>query len=261
MVLSSALALNAGPVRLEVLQVGSKTYKSVTVIGANATDLYFSHSAGIGNVKMRLLSPELQQKFGFDPNEAIENERAQAKDDQAYYDMLQQELTAKAQQRIKEAKEAARSHENSLADPISDRSLITRNAPKLEVEKWNGEKPFTAGKNILLFCWTSWSQPCQKIVPELNALQKRFAEKLVVVGVCAQDEADMQRYGGPAMEFPTAIDSKAKVTAAIGANSVPYALLVDQKGIVLYQGHPGVLTPEKVEKLLGNAEPATTTGK
>jgi cytochrome c biogenesis protein CcmG, thiol:disulfide interchange protein DsbE len=255
--LGSVWMLNAGPVRLDSLKVGTKTYKSVTVIGANSTDLYFSHSTGIGNVKLRLLSPELQQRFGYDPQEAIETERAQAREDQAYYDLLQNELTTAAQRRIKEAKEAAMSHEHSLADPISERSLISRSAPKLEVDKWNGEKPFTAGKNILVFCWTTWSQPCQKIVPDLNALQKKLTESLVVVGVCAQPESDLARYTGPAMEFPTALDPNAKITAAIGAASVPYALLVNQKGIVLYQGHPGVLTTEKVEKLLGISEPAT----
>jgi len=245
------MTLNAAPVRFDALKIGSKTYKNVTVIGANATDLYFSHSTGIANVKMRLLPVELQKRFGYDPSEAIEVEQAQAKEDQAYYDMLQRELTANAQRRLKEAREAAKSNESSLADPISDRSLISKSAPKLEVAKWNGEKPFTAGKNILVFCWTTWSQPCQKAVPELNALQKKFAENLVVVGVCAQEEEDLKRYAGPAMEFPTAIDPNAKVTATIGASSVPFALLVDKKGIVLYQGHPGILNADRVEKLIG----------
>jgi len=251
-------ALNAAPVRFEALKIGAKTYQGVTVIGVNATDLYFSHSTGIANVKMRLLPPELQKQFGYDPKDAIEVERAQAREDQAYYDLLQNELTANAQRRLKEAREAAQSSDQSLADPISDRSLISKSAPKLEVEKWNGEKPFTAGKNILVFCWTSWSQPSGKAVPELNALQRKFSESLVVVGVCAQTEEDLKRYAGPPMEFPTAIDPNSKVTATIGASSVPFALLVDKKGKVLYQGHPGVLTAEKLEKLIGppnEAEP------
>ena len=37
--LVSAFTLNAGPVRFEALKIGAKTYKNVTVIGANATDL------------------------------------------------------------------------------------------------------------------------------------------------------------------------------------------------------------------------------
>ena len=69
--------------------------------------------------------------------------------------------------------------------------------------------------------------------------------------MCAQEEDDLKRYAGPAMEFPTAIDPNAKVTATIGASSVPFALLVDKKGMVLYQGHPSVLSAEKVEKLIG----------
>lgn len=254
LLLASVIALNAGPARYDSLKVGSKTYKKVTVLGVNTTDIYFSHSTGIANVKLRLLSTELQKEFGYDPNEAMETERAQARDDQAYYDLLQKELTTAAQQRIKEAREMAQSSEQSLADPISDRSLISRTAPKLDVEKWVGEKPFTSGKNILVFSWTSWSQPSAKAVPDLNALQKRFPDRLVVVGVCAQEEADLRRYTGPTMEFPTAIDPTGKVTATIGATSVPFVLLVDSKGTVLYQGHPGALSAEKVEKLIPPAE-------
>jgi thiol-disulfide isomerase/thioredoxin len=252
--LISVVTLEAAPARFDKLTIGSKTYKKVTVIGSNSTDLYFSHSTGIANIKMRLLSPELQKQFGYDPEEAMETERTQARDDQAYYDLLHKELSDTAQRRLRVAREDAQSSDKSIADPISDRSLISRASPKLETARWSGEKPVTAGKNVLLFCWTTWSQPVAKAVPELNALQKKFADSLVVVGLCSQDEVDLNRYAGPPMEFATALDPDGKITNLLGATSVPFVLLVDKKGTVLYQGHPGALTMEKVEKILPQTE-------
>ncbi len=221
--LLSACTLAAAPLKLDTLKVGSKTFYKVTTIGANATDLYFTHTKGISNVKLRLLP---------------------------HYDMLQNELTAKAQKKIRKAKEEAQSSENNFADPISDRSLIGRTAPKLEVEKWMGEKPFTAGKNVLVFFWATWSKPCLKEVPFLNALQKKYNDRLVIVGISSQSEEDVREYNGPTMEFPHAVEADGKLANLVGATSVPYSILVGTNGVVIYQGHPDALTEAKLEKVL-----------
>ncbi|TAK92688.1 MAG: TlpA family protein disulfide reductase [Verrucomicrobia bacterium] len=248
--LLSACTLVAAPLKFDTLKVGSKTYYKVTTIGANATDLYFTHTKGISNVKLRLLPPEVQKHFEYDPNESAETERAQANDDKAYYDMLQGELTAKAQKKIRKAKEESQSSENNIVDPISDRSYVGKTAPKLEVEKWMGEKPFTAGKNVLVFFWTTWSKPCQAEIPILNALQKKFSDRLVIVGISGQSEEDVREYAGPAMEFPNAVESEGKLANVIGATSVPYAMLVGTNGVVIYQGHPDALSEARLVKVL-----------
>src|SRR4029077_13045818 len=61
-----AAALQAAPSKLDTLTVGSKTFTNVTVLGSSATDLYFTHGAGIGNVKLKYLSADLQKQFNFD---------------------------------------------------------------------------------------------------------------------------------------------------------------------------------------------------
>jgi thiol-disulfide isomerase/thioredoxin len=249
-VLFEACLQAAAPLKFDTLKVGSKTYRKVTTIGANATDLYFTHSKGISNVKLRLLSADIQKYFEYDPTEAAETERSQANDDKAYYDLLQNELTTKAQKKIRKAKEEAQSKESNIVDAISEQSLVGKTAPKLEVDRWLGEKPFTAGKNILVFFWTTWSKPCQKEIPILNAMQKKYNERLVVVAISGQSEEDVREYAGPAMDFPNAVESEGKLAALVGATSVPYALLVNTNGIVLYQGHPGALTDARLEKVL-----------
>jgi thiol-disulfide isomerase/thioredoxin len=247
--------LQAEPLRLDSLQVGSRTYNHVVVIGANDTDLYFTHEGGIANVRLRMLSKELQQMFHYDPEAAHEIEQRQVQGDARYRQGLADEMTTRAQRVIKAAEKAALSSEESLADPISDKSFLGKTAPALEVEKWLGEKPALEGKFVLIAFWEPWSIPSRKAIPLLNALQKKFADKLTVVGVTTEDASRVEGMNDPKIEFPIAIDSKGRLVNALGITSVPYIVLADSKKIVRYEGHPGVVDERHWEQWLG--KPAT----
>jgi thiol-disulfide isomerase/thioredoxin len=64
--------------KLPVLKAGINTYSNVTVTTVTATDIYFIYAGGMGNVKLKQLSPELQKHFGYDPKRAGEVEQKQA---------------------------------------------------------------------------------------------------------------------------------------------------------------------------------------
>ena len=104
---------------------------------------------------------------------------------------------------------------------------------------------------MLVFFWTTWSVPCRKAIPELNAHQKTFRDKLVVVGLSAQSENDVTGFSDPKIEFPLAVDPKSKLAGAAGVTSVPQTLLIDAKGFVRYLGHPAALDSATLKKLLG----------
>ena len=59
-----AFSLGAAPVKLDSLTVGSETYSNVTFLGANATDVYFTHSLGIANVNLLATNVMLGRKDG-----------------------------------------------------------------------------------------------------------------------------------------------------------------------------------------------------
>jgi thiol-disulfide isomerase/thioredoxin len=240
----------AAPLKVDILKVGSRTYTNVTIVGANATDLYFTHSQGIANVKLKYLDESLRQKFKYDAQAAAEAERQQTLDDAAYQRELATELVAKVVQAVREARNAARSSENSLEDPISDRSLLGKPAPAIEVEKWLGAKPLLKGKAVLVVFWAPWSIPCQKAIPGLNALQKSLESRLTVVGVTSDTQEEVEKMAGPRPEFAVGLDTKGKLSAAAAATSVPYVLLLDSKGIVRYQGHPSAMDQKSLENLL-----------
>jgi thiol-disulfide isomerase/thioredoxin len=66
--------------KLPVLKAGINTYSNVTVTTVTATDIYFIYAGGMGNAKLKQLSPEMQKHFGYDPKqaEAVEQKRAAA---------------------------------------------------------------------------------------------------------------------------------------------------------------------------------------
>jgi len=156
-------------IKLDVLKAGSRTYHNIMVLGASETDLYFKHSGGIANVKLKYLEPETQKQFNFDAKAAAEAERRQLQEDSAYHDTVASELSTRAQDAIKAARDSAASSENSLADPATNQSLINQPAPKLIVERWLGETPVTQGRAWLVFFWNTWSIPCRKAIPDLNS--------------------------------------------------------------------------------------------
>ena len=63
--------------KLPVLQVGSNTYSNVTVTVVTATDIYFTYAGGMGNAKLKLLSPDLKKHFGYNARQAGEVEQRQ----------------------------------------------------------------------------------------------------------------------------------------------------------------------------------------
>src|SRR5215471_13292961 len=84
-VLMTTLSLNAAlPMKLPRLKVGNEIYTNVTVVSINDTDLFFSYSQGVKNVKLRALEPEIQKLFDYNPATATQAERQRAENESKY---------------------------------------------------------------------------------------------------------------------------------------------------------------------------------
>lgn len=254
--IAAALSLRAESIKLPFLTVGEMTYSNVTVMGANASDLFFTSDHGIRNVKLKFLSPDMQRMFHYDPVEAEKAEEQQAEDEKRY----QQNLAAQLASEYNAAREAHDTQAQApyaaagLADPVADsNSPVGKPGPDLEFERWVGARPITDGKVTLVFLWSPKSISCRKWIPALNDLHKNFADRITFVGVAPPPDNEIA-LADPKPEFPTAVDTDPKFVVAANITTYPCVMLMDAKHIVRYEGHPAALTPEILQSIFKPAE-------
>lgn len=139
------------------------------------------------------------------------------------------------------------------------KSFIGKKAPEFVVETWISEKPDTEGKYILIDFWATWCGPCRKVIPELNAIHKKFKDKLVVIGLSDESTDKVKEMKSPSIEYYSAVDTQARMKKALEVKGIPHVIIIDPKGIVRWEGYPLLsghkLTEEVIENLL---KPATT---
>jgi thiol-disulfide isomerase/thioredoxin len=118
------------------------------------------------------------------------------------------------------------------------KSFLNQKAPDLVVEKWLTQEPDRKGKFVLIDFWATWCGPCRKAIPELNALHKKFGDKLVVIGLADEPEAKVKAMTTPKMDYAVAIDTQARTKKAAGVTGIPHLLIMDPQGIVRWEGFP-----------------------
>jgi cytochrome c biogenesis protein CcmG/thiol:disulfide interchange protein DsbE len=223
---------------LAVLRVGSETYSNVTITGVTATDIYFSSAGGMGNAKLKNLDPELQRHFGFNALKAWSAETRQKQADAQFRTELANRKPA-APRAEPPAKPPKTDDRPDVVDPsIHARSFRGRPAPEFVAEKWLTPPPDTAGKFVLIDFWATWCGPCRRSIPLLNAIQERYRDRLVVIGLSAESEAEVRRMTSPQIHYTVAIDTAHRLASVVGVEAIPHTLLIDPKGIVRYEGNP-----------------------
>ncbi len=256
LILGATLALFILPVRAEdylaTLKVGKEVYTGVTVTSVTATDVYFSHNGGLGNAKLKDLAPELKTRFRFNPGRAKERQQQQAEGNAIY---------------TKHLKDAGDSAREGLTpeDPADDidqlrprgmglhgakHSFLNQPTPSIEIEKWLTKKPDLAGKFVLVDFWATWCGPCRQSIPHLNELSRKFAGRLVVIGLSDESEVAVRKMASPKIDFSIAIDTQHRTLRTAGVRNIPHALLIDPSGIVRFEGHPDSLDEKPLEMLM-----------
>ena len=149
---------------------------------------------------------------------------------------------------------SAFAQESNHGKRLGAKSIINQKAPELVVEKWLGKKPKTKGKFVLIDFWGPSCEPCKKGIPALNQFSKRFKKNLVVIGISGQSEEKVRAMKGYVIEYYNGVDTKKVMNKELKINFIPHAILIDPKGIVRWEGNPGLagheLTADVIEKLI-----------
>lgn len=135
---------------------------------------------------------------------------------------------------------------------------------------WIGTEPLSLadlrGKIVLLDFWTTACVNCLHVAEELRALERRYAEVLVVIGVHSpkfphERELDVVRAAAARMrvEHPVLSDPELKLWDAYAVRAWPTLVLVDARGRVALtvagEGHAEQLA-SAVDVLIAEAEAA-----
>lgn len=132
------------------------------------------------------------------------------------------------------------------------KSFLNQKAPELVVEKWLTKEPDRKGKFVLIDFWATWCPPCRKAIPELNALHKKFGDKLVVIGLSDETEEKVKGLTDPKIEYASAIDTQKRMKKIIEVTGIPHVLLIDPQGIVRWEGFPFLDGNELTEKVVAD---------
>jgi peroxiredoxin len=129
------------------------------------------------------------------------------------------------------------------ADPIAFLPpQLPRPSPEMSLSDLQGNAlgPSLQGKVVLVDFWATWCAPCQKSMPELQALHVKYAPRgFTVVGVSIDENADakVRKFvEKKRITYPIAIDSKqSPVWEKYRVKGVPAAFLIDREGRIVAQ--------------------------
>jgi cytochrome c biogenesis protein CcmG/thiol:disulfide interchange protein DsbE len=239
--------------KFPTLQVGGEVYSNVTVTTVTATDIYFTHAKGMGNARLRNLSPELQKQFKFDPVKGEAVERGQAEATASY---LRQAATnrparPKSVDGREELDAPTEDAEGELvAAKLYAASFRGQRSPQIIVAEWLTPAPEVENKFVLVEFWATWAEPARETIPHLNELQARFKDRLVIIGLSNEPAEEMKKMTAPKVHYRIGTDPEGRTLSALQVRAIPHALLIDPNGIVRYEGHSKHLDAAHLEKLI-----------
>jgi cytochrome c biogenesis protein CcmG/thiol:disulfide interchange protein DsbE len=133
-------------------------------------------------------------------------------------------------------------------------------APKFQLDGLDG-KPLSLaserGKVVLLNFWATWCGPCRAEIPDLIALQEKYAGKLQIIGLTVdEDDAEVvkEAVARTGINYPVAMTSPEIRIKYGGIAALPTSFVLDTQGRVV-QKHEGLRDPllyeTEIRALLG----------
>lgn len=132
----------------------------------------------------------------------------------------------------------AKAQESNDGKKLWAKSILNQKAPDIVVEKWLTDKPDIKGKFVLIDFWATWCPPCRTFIPILNGFSKKYADKLVVIGISDEPAEKVEAATGLSISYPEAIDTQKRMSNILQVQGIPHAILIDPKGIVRWEGYP-----------------------
>ncbi|MBI2897908.1 MAG: TlpA family protein disulfide reductase [Deltaproteobacteria bacterium] len=124
-----------------------------------------------------------------------------------------------------------------------DLLAVGSHAPAVEARTLDGAGASLAslrGRVVLLNLWATWCEPCRQELPELAALQERYASRgLQIVGLSVDSDEkpeELRRFvARRRIGFSVWHDARDVASARLGVSILPASFLIDREGVLRWR--------------------------
>lgn len=130
-----------------------------------------------------------------------------------------------------------------------------RKGPNFKTENFDGESfelnPEVGDGPILLSFWATWCKPCLDELNEYKKLYKEYKDKgFKMFAIATDDERTVSKVKPLAKskgyDFPVLLDTNMDISRLYYAQSVPYSVILDKKGMIIYS-HLGYMKGDEIK--------------
>lgn len=110
---------------------------------------------------------------------------------------------------------------------------------------------FKGKSAVFVHFGTTWCPPCVADVPNLNALQQKYGNRLAILYVDSSEAETVVRnfVADKGIKYTTLLDADGRVAEQYGVEAIPHNILIDKQGLILSRTVD--LPEKKIEDLLG----------
>ena len=143
--------------------------------------------------------------------------------------------------------------------------LVGKKAKELKVKAWLNTDPITLkdlkGKIVVLEFWATWCPPCRKSIPHLIKLYEKYKDKgVVMVSITSESKSKVKSFVKKnRMEYP--VGTGGTTSRIYGVRGIPHAFIINDKGIIVWEGHPMAGLDKALEKEVKKLEPKRKKGQ
>ncbi len=124
---------------------------------------------------------------------------------------------------------------------------------QIKINHWIHQPEKTAFRKPLIYIdfWATWCAPCISAMPHTKALEKKFGHKVLFVYISNEPENKIKSFmSGRNLNFYSANDTAEFNFKHYKIDHLPYSLILNPEGKVIWRGKPGALNEKILEKLI-----------